>query len=373
MKKTDPKKVESKFGRFFLPGPTEVKPDVLAAMTRPMIAHRGAEFEALYGRLQAGLGGIFRTSRPVYVSASSATGMMEAAVRNAPAGRVLSVVNGAFAKRFSHVAKSCGRDVEVFDVEWGRGADIAGIEKRLSAGKFAAVTVVHSETSTGALSDVKAAAEVCARHGVTVLVDSVSGCGGAPLLPDDWGIDFVFTGSQKAIAIPPGLAFSVASERYVAAAAAIPNRGTYFDIVEFDKFSAKRQTPSTPAVSLLFALDAQLERMVSEGIEARWARHAAMSDRTVAWTAEMSAEMPGVGMLPPAGERSPTVSCIRMPDGLSGTVVAASMVEAGFTIAPGYGPLAETTVRIGHMGEHTVEELEDVLGKLAEIMKRLRG
>lgn len=367
MKKTDPE-----FGRFFLPGPTEVKADVLAAMTRPMIAHRGADFEALYGRLQAGLGGIFRTSRPVYICASSATGMMEAAVRNAPAGRVLSVVNGAFAKRFAHVARSCGRDVEVFDVEWGRGADIAGIGRRLAGGKFGLVTAVHSETSTGALSDIKAAAEMCAAHGAWLVVDSVSGVGGAPMLPEEWGLDFVFTGSQKALAMPPGLAFSVASERFVKAAESVPNRGTYFDIVEFHKFAAKRQTPSTPAVSLFFALDAQLERMVSEGIEARWARHAAMSDRTAAWTEEQAADLPGIGMLPPPGERSPTVSAIRMPDGLSGAVIVGAMAEEGFTIAPGYGPLQETTVRIGHMGEHSLAELDVCLTRLSDVMKRFR-
>ncbi len=367
MTKTDPK-----YGQFFLPGPTEVRPEVLDAMTRPMIAHRGLEFEALFARLQAGLTNVFRTTRPVYISSSSATGLMEASVRNAPPGRVLSVVNGAFAKRFSHVARSAGRDVEVIDVEWGRGADATVVDQHLTAGKFAAVTVVHSETSTGALSDIKAVAEVCAKHGVTVLVDSVSGLGGAPILPDDWGLDFLFTGSQKALAVPPGLAFAVASERFVKNAESIPDRGTYFDVVEFDTFAAKRQTPNTPALSLFYALDAQLELVVREGIEARWARHKAMADRTVAWTEEMSGAFAGIGLLSPEGERSPTVSCITMPAGLSGAVVAAAMVEAGFTIAAGYGPLRETSVRIGHMGEHTLGELEDCLTKLAEILTKLK-
>lgn len=361
---------QPEFGKFFLPGPTEVRAEVLRAMTKPMIAHRGAEFEGLFGRLQAGLGAVFRTARPVYVSSSSATGLMEAAVRNAPAGRVLSIVNGAFARRFAHVAKSCGRDVDVLDVEWGRAVGPDDVDKRLGGGRFGAVTVVHNETSTGALTEVQSIAEVCARHGVTVLVDSVSGVGGAPMLPDEWGIDFVFTGSQKALAVPPGLALAVASESYVRGAESAQARGTYFDIVEFDNFAAKRQTPNTPALSLLYALDCQLEHIVAEGIEARWARHTAMAERTLAWTESVVGELPGVGILSPKGERSPTVSAITLPGGCNGAAVAGAMNEAGFVIAPGYGPLKDRTVRVGHMGDHTLDELDACLDTLATVLRK---
>lgn len=363
-------KNERTYGRFFLPGPTEVRPEVLEAMTRPMIAHRSGEFEGLFGRLQAGLGAVFRTARPVYISSSSATGLMEAAIRNAPEGSILCIVNGAFASRFAHIAKACGRDVEVLDVDYGRAADVGMARAALAKRRFAAMTVVHNETSTGALSDIAALAAACREHDTMLLVDSVSGIGGVPFHPDDWGVDFVLTGSQKALALPPGLAFAVASPRFLEQAAQQRTRGTYFDLVEFDKFAAKRQTPNTPALSLLYALDIQLEHIVKEGIEARWARHAAMADRTAEWASEVAAERPGVGILPPPGERSPTVSAITMPEGASGSVVAGAMAEAGFVIASGYGPLKERTVRVGHMGDHTLEALDECLAMLATMLGR---
>jgi aspartate aminotransferase-like enzyme len=356
------------FGRFFLPGPTEVRPDVMAAMTRPMIPHRGADFETLFARLQAGLHAVFRTRRPVYISSSSATGLMEGSIRGAPAGRILSVVNGAFSERYAQVARSCGREVDVLQIEWGQVVDADRLEASLQSGKYAAVTVVHSETSTGALTDVRHLAPVCSRHGAMILVDSVSGVGGVQLLPDEWGLDFVFTGSQKALALPPGLAFAVASERYMEAAAKQENRGTYFDVVEFDRYAAKRQTPNTPALSLFYALDAQLERIVTEGVEERWARHLAMSVRTVRWTTELAEDGLELGMLPPEGARSPTVSCIRLPEGVTGEIVAGSVEDLGFTIAPGYGPLKASTIRVGHMGDHTLPELENCLAAVRKVL-----
>ncbi|HUR91284.1 MAG TPA: aminotransferase class V-fold PLP-dependent enzyme, partial [Gemmatimonadaceae bacterium] len=255
------------FGKFFLPGPTDVRPDVLAAMTQPMIAHRGPEFESLFARIQAGLRAVFRTQRPVYVSSSSATGMMEAAIRCAPEGRILALVNGGFSERFAKIAAMCGREYDRYEVPAGGAHDPAVLAGMLSAKRYAAITVVHSETSTGVLNDVRAISHVAHQHGALCLIDSVSGLGGAPLEFDDWECDYVLTGSQKALALPPGLAFAAASADFVANAKKSSGRGVYFDIGEFDEFAARNQTPNTPAVSLLFAADAQLKSIVAEGME----------------------------------------------------------------------------------------------------------
>ena len=164
----------STFGTFFLPGPTEVHPDVLAAMTQPMIPHRGKVFEAMFARIQTGLRDVFRTTRPVLVSSSSATGLMEASVRCAPPGRVLAVVNGAFSERFANIATSCERETDVLSVPLGRPVDLDELAARLKARGYAAVTLVHSETSTGALSDVRAATRIAREQGALCLVDSVT-------------------------------------------------------------------------------------------------------------------------------------------------------------------------------------------------------
>lgn len=358
------------FGTFFLPGPTEVRPEVLAAMTRPMIPHRGAEFEALYARCDAGLRRVFRTARPVFISSSSATGLMEAAVRCAPAGRVLSVVNGAFSDRFAEIARACGRDVDVLEVPFGRGADPGDLARRLAAGpRYAAVTVAHSETSSGALTDVVAVGEAARAAGARCLVDSVTALGAAPLETDASGLDFVLTGSQKALALPPGLAFAAASADYMADARHAAGRGRYFDVVEFEAFAHKRQTPNTPALPLLYALEAQLARTVgvdgdpeaaSEPAPARWARHAALAAQTHAWVDEHAGRF-GVGVLAPAGERSPTVTAVTLPAGVEPARVVAAVRTRGYVVGGGYGAGKGTTFRVGHMGDHTADGLAGCL------------
>lgn len=352
-------------GHFFLPGPTEVRPEVLAAMTRPMIPHRGAVFERLFAGIQAGLKPVFRTTRPVLVSSSSATGLMEAGVRCAPPGSILALVNGAFSERFAHVARACGRTVELLEVPLGETVPLEAVEAQLRAKSFAAVTVVHSETSTGALTDVRAVQELARRHGAMALVDSVTGIAGTPVECDAWDMDYVFTGSQKALALPPGLAFAVASDAFLAQARSTGGRGLYFDLVEFEAFARKDQTPNTPAISLLFALEAQLQAITLEGIEARWARHAAMSARVRRWAAERE----GYGILAPPGSRADTVTAVTVPEGASGRDIAARLELAGYVIGAGYGKLRERTFRIGHMGDHTERGLEGCLTAIDKVLE----
>jgi predicted phosphoserine aminotransferase len=360
------------FGRFFLPGPTEVRPDVLEAMVKAVIGHRGPDMNALMADLEPGLGHLFRTERPVYVSTSSATGMMEAAITNLSRRRVLCLVCGAFSERFYNIASGTGIPADRMDVEWGEPNLPEKVAEKLAGadGRYDLVTVVHSETSTGVLNPIAEIADVVGEFDdVLLAVDGVTSVAGAPLDFDEWKLDFVVTGSQKALALPPGLALAVASERALERARQVENRGFYFDLLKFEANTLKRQTPNTPAVSLFYALAYQLQQIRDEGLEARWGRHRDMAERTWAWVDELK-ERTGepFRVLSPAGYRSPTVTAVTLPEGRDGGDVVAALRERGYTIANGYGKLKGRTIRIGHMGDHTMPELEVLLEQINEVM-----
>lgn len=355
-------------GHFFLPGPTEVHPDVLQAQTRPMISHRGAGINALMKELQEGLEVVFCTKRPVFIGTNSATGFMEAGVRNAGRTRVLSLVNGAFSKRYADIARSCGFEVDTIEVPWGQAHDPNQLADQLKKADYDCVTMAHSETSTSVLNDVKSLAAAAAPFEDTlVLVDSVSGFAGAELRPDDWGIDWLLTGSQKAFALPPGLAFGVPSEKLLERAKTAPQKGYYFDLTQYASAQEKFQSPSTPALSVMFALQVQLKRMQAEGNEARWARHTAMAERTWEWVEEHADA--GLALLAPEGFRSPCVTAITVADGESGPKVVKGMLERGWVLGGGYGKMKPSSFRIGHMGDHTLDEVNQLLDDLAEVVK----
>lgn len=365
------------FGTFFIPGPTEIRPEILEQMTRPVMGHRGKGFEAMFARIEAGLRDVFLTARPVYIGSASATGFMEMAIRNAPEGEILSLVNGGFSERFAKIAESCERRVERVVVPWGQSFDFDRVESALAARAFAAVTVAHSETSTGVITDVRTVASLAHRHGSLALVDSVSGAGGAELIVDGWGLDFMLTGSQKALALPAGLAFAVASAEYVERAKGVRDRGFYFDVLQYEKFAARHQTPSTPAVSILYALEAQMGDIGREGIERRWERHVAMRDATAEWVLGMiERRNVGIRILASTELRSPTVSVIMLPRGLNTKEVREAISARGFTVGGGYGELSETSIRIGHMGDHTVDGVKRCLhaceAAIVELAERKR-
>lgn len=358
-----------RFGRFFLPGPTEVRAEVLEAQLRPMIGHRGTAMEQLIAEMQPALRDVFRTARPVYIASSSATGLMEAAVRNGARRRVLALVNGAFSERFYQIALACGFETDALRVPLGEAHEPDVVADALRAHPYDAVTVVHSETATGVLNPIADLARVVHEAGdVVLLVDSVTGVAGAPVESDAWALDFVLTGSQKALALPPGLALGVAQDALLTRAREARGRGIYFDLVEFDKYLAKHQTPNTPALSLFHALQAQLQHIAAEGIEARWARHAAMAERCWQWADEMTQRGVPLGVLAPPGFRSPTVTCLTLPPGRTGPAVTAALAARGWTIGAGYGELKDATIRIGHMGDHSVAELDALLAQLAEVL-----
>lgn len=362
------------FGRFFLPGPTEVHPDVLAAQAQAMIGHRGAGMSTILGEVDPILRRVFRTERPVYVSSSSATGFMEAGIRNGVRRRALSLVNGAFSERFRDLVTDCGKEGESYEVAWGEAHRPEEVERLLRTGGFDAVTIVHSETSTGVLNplaeiaDAVRQAERTTGEEILLLVDGVTSVGGSFVETDAWGLDWILTGSQKALALPPGLAFGSPSGRMLARAATLSGRGQYFDLLEFDKYWKKHQTPNTPALTLIYALHAQLARIDAEGVDNRAARHVAMAERCRAWTDTAGAKA-GLSVFAPEGARSWTVTAIAVPPRLKGSEVTAKLKERGFTIGAGYGKLKDSTIRIGHMGDHTIDGLNRLLTELEEIVE----
>jgi predicted phosphoserine aminotransferase len=363
--------IHTEFGRFFLPGPTEVRREVLEAMLGPMMGHRTRDMEALMDQIQPGLRHAFRTERPVYVAPSSGTGMMEMAVRSVGQRRALCLVNGAFSERFAKIADQSGLEVERLEVAWGDHHTPEMVDQALAGGDFDTVTVCHSETSTGVLNPIREIALAAHRHGAMVCVDTVSSMAGAPVETDGWALDFVATGSQKSFALPPGLAFGVAQPAVLERAAANPRRGLYFDVLEYERNLEKRQTPNTPAVSLMYAAATQMSAILEEGIETRWDRHRRMAERTYQWVEAMRGRGHALGILAPDGYRSPTVTCVTMPNGTGGTDVCAALNARGYTIAPGYGAMKDRMIRIGHMGDHTVAELEELLDVLTDVVSEV--
>ncbi len=354
------------FGKFFLPGPTDVHPDVLAAQLHPMIAHRSGAMEQLLQKMAPQLQALARTTRTVLIGTTSATGFMEMAVRNGVRRRAVSIVNGAFSQRFADIVTAAGKECVRLEVPLGQAVEADQLRDMLRRQPVDAVTVVHSETSTGVLQDVVGLAAVAREFDdVMFLVDAVTSMAGSPVETDRWGFDFTFTGSQKALALPPGLALGIASERMLARARTLPDRGLYFDLVSFEKAMGKFQPTNTPALSLFFALDRQLDRIAADGgIEARWQRHDAMRSTVERWAGRH-----GIDFVPRDGRRSWTVSCLKLPAGKSAKDVVAGLKAQGWTIGSGYGSLKDTTIRIGHMGDHTVPALEELLPRVEAALR----
>lgn len=357
-------------GRFFVPGPTEVRPDVLAAMAQPMIFHRSREMEALMRRVNTGLGHVFGTRRTVHVVTGSGTAAMELAIRGGTKQRVLSVVHGDFGERFAKMAEACGRTVTRLTAQPGDVVPLDHIRDSLRGAEFDAVTVTYSETALGVLADVESIARVVreARPECLILVDAVSAAGAIPLRVDEWGIDAAVSASQKALALPPGLAFAAVSQRFVERARAVPDRGIYLDVIRYEEFANKAQSPTTPAVSLLFALDKQMADVELETLERRFARHVAMRDACTAWVERAEAAALGVRLVARPGNRSPSVTCIETDQQKA---ILERMREQGYELGGGQAPMAKNSIRVGHMGDHTVAGVEGMLEVLERVLRTL--
>jgi aspartate aminotransferase-like enzyme len=352
-------------GRFFNPGPVEVDPEVAQAMLRPMIGHRGPEARELVGRLQPGLQSLFGTTRPVMLATGSATAMMEAAIRSGVHEKVLCVVGGIFGERFADVAERCDKDVIRLHVPRGGVLEPELLDKMLDGPPIDAVTMVHSETSTGALAPVEQLIATLRKlDDVVTIVDAVSSVGGMAIEADRWGVDFLLTGSQKAIGIPPGLAFAVASERFVERARSMENRGFYLDVLDLLAAAQESRFPQTPALPIVYALEVQLGRIAAEGLGPRFARHRTMREHVEAWVAHHGR----CGILAPAGRRSDTVTALTLRPDLSATAVARTLASQGWRVAVGIEADEERLIRIGHMGDVEPGQLAELLAAIEPLL-----
>jgi len=353
--------------RMFVPGPVDVADEVLQAQAAPMLPHRSKEFEAIYRRASEKAQQLFLTQYRVFLTASSGTGLQEAAIRNFVDKKVLSCVNGAFAERWHEVAASNGKETEKLAFEWDQPVAPERVAEAVQRGGFEAVTVVHNETSTGLVNPVReiAAAVRSVAPETLVLVDAVSSLSGAKIEMDAWGLDMVLTSSQKCLALPPGLALGAVSDRAMEKAAKVQNKGWYFDLVRMEKHRLKDSSPATPAMSLIYALDKQLDRILAEGLEARFARHSAMAKRVQDW-----AEAHDLNMYAPEGFRSQTVTTIKNERGWDVSALNKFLLERGMRIANGYGALKNITFRIAHMGETQMADIEALLEAMEEYLKQ---
>ncbi|MFQ5943614.1 MAG: pyridoxal-phosphate-dependent aminotransferase family protein [Anaerolineales bacterium] len=350
--------------KLFIPGPTDVNPDVLRAQTNPMVGHRSQEFQDLYARIQPRLQQAFKTERRVYIAASSGSGLWEGAMRSLVRDRLLLCVCGAFGQRWADVAQSNGLAFDQLDVEWGEPNLPEQVVSALAMQQYDTLAVVHNETSTGIenpVSDiVKAARE--SQPELIVMVDAVSSAAGVQIPTDEWGLDAVVTSSQKCFALPPGLAMAAVSDRALERAAQVSNRGWYFDLPLLEKYHQRNFTPATPAISLLHALDFQLDRILSEGLEAREKRHEAMASLVQSWAQENFA------LFAAEGHRSRTVTAIRNTQEMDVPALNTRLAEFDMTLANGYGPLKNKTFRIGHMGETQPSDIEELLGHIDDFL-----
>lgn len=356
----------SKLPKLFIPGPVDIAPETYEAMCHGMIGHRGGDFEALYASIQPGLQEILGTKRPVYLSTSSAWGVMEGAIRNLVQTKVLNLCCGAFSDKWYDVAQRCGKNAEKIQVEWGQPIDPDAVRSKLSEGGFDTVTMVHNETSTGVLNDLAGIAAVVKEFpDVLLVVDTVSSLSAVPIEMDKLGIDVVLAGVQKALALPPGLAVFAISEAALERASQTEGRGYYFDFVEFEKNAIKNNTPSTPAVSLMYALKQKVDSIMEEGLEARFERHAKLNHMIHEW-----AEKHGFENFAPKGFQSKTLTAIDNQDGKLDVAgfIKALRAKHNVLINGGYGKIKGITFRISNMGNETEESMQELIDQLDEVI-----
>ena len=345
----------------FIPGPVDVEPEILDAQAQPMLPHRSAEFEAIFQRASDKARQLFFTQDRVFLTASSGTGLQEAAVRNLTHKRVLSCVNGAFGSRWHDVALSNGKSADKLDIPWDQPITPERVADALRKSQYELCTIVHNETSTGVqnpVAEISAAVRTVSPD-TLIAVDAVSSLGGARIEMDAWGLDMVLTSSQKCLALPPGLGLAAVSDRGMAYAQSVPDRGWYFDLLRMERHRLKDSTPATPAISLIYALDAQLDHILAEGREERFARHAAMAERVQSWVLKHD-----LGLYAPEGYRSKTVTTVINNLELDITALNEFLLSRGMRIANGYGPLKGKTFRIAHMGETQIEDIERLLAAM---------
>jgi aspartate aminotransferase-like enzyme len=351
--------------KLFIPGPVEVSEKTWAAFSRPMIGHRGEDFNNLYRAVHPGLEKLFGTKQPVFLSTSSAWGVMEASIRNLVDRGVLCCMCGAFSDKWLDVARRCGKQAEPLQVDWGKHIDPKDFDRQLASGKFDTVTLIHNETSTGVMNPLEEICGVLAKYPeVALVVDTVSSFSAVRIDMDALGIDVMLTGAQKALALPPGFSLFAVSEKGIERAKRNPNRGFYFDFLEFKKQQAEWMTPSTPSIAHIHALQSKLEEIFEEGLDARFQRHAQTNALVHEWVRES-----GFDFFAEEGFRSKTLTCVKNNKRIDVLGFARKLREKHhLVIDPGYGKIRGQTFRLSNMGDETEKTVAHLLACLDDVL-----
>lgn len=358
--------------KLHIPGPVEVSEKTFKAFCSPMIGHRGQGYKDLVAKVQPQLQTLLSTKQLVYLSTSSAWGVMEGAIRNLVQKKVLNCMCGAFSDKWLDVSKRCGKQADGLQVEWGSAVRAEAVDKKLATGEYDALTLIHNETSTGVMSPLAEIAALKKKYpDVMFIVDAVSSMTAVPLKFDELGIDVLLAGTQKAWAMPPGFAVFVCSPAALAKAATTKDRGYYFDFVEFQKNAEGSMTPSTPSISHTYALSSKLDEFFAEGLEARYARHKQTNQMTRDWAAKH-----GFTLFAEKGYESITLTCINngaKPGGRTVDVAKLQKLvkEQGFLIDGGYGKIKGTTFRLSNMGDETPATMNQLYAALDNAMAKL--
>lgn len=352
------------YKKLFIPGPTHVREEILLAQAKPMIGHRAKEYSDLQAAVTPKLQNLLKTKARVYLFASSSTGVMEGSIRQASKKRMLSTVCGAFSKRWYEIIVANGVPVDKLAVEPGQAITPELVDDALSEGDYDAITLTMNETATGIENPVKEIAALIHQKypEVLILVDAVSCMAGVEIDFDDWGLDVCFAGVQKAFALPPGLTVCAVSDRARERALTIPNRGSYFAWDQMDSKYDKSQTPATPAISLIQALDVQMDCMAAEGLENRYQRHLEMAEYIRTWARKYFKIYGDERYL------SKTVTNIENTRGINVGDLNKELGKRGAMISNGYGDLKEKCFRIGHMGDLTMDDMRWLTAQIEDIL-----
>lgn len=347
-----------------IPGPTEVSKEILNEQTRYLIGHREKVFSELYGGITDKIAKFFQLTfdcKPT-VTTGSGTLWFDIIGRSIVKQKALACVNGAFSKRCAQTLNSCGKETDILEVEMGKAIKPEMVAEKLASGKYDTLTVCHNETSTGVRSPISKIGKMVKKEYPEIIfaVDAVSSMAGDKTLPSEMNCDIVFGSTQKCFALPPGLAVALVNDRAIERARQVPNRGAYTDLVDIFEFEKKHQTPFTPNISLLYALNKRMDLLLEETYDKVYQRHLDMANYTQQWAKEH------FSMFPEAGYESVTVSCINS-NGKDVKELNQKLAEKGYMISAGYGKLAEKTFRIGHMGEWNIAGIKELIATIDSI------
>ena len=348
--------------RLFTVGPVHVEQDVLQAMTKPMITHRCKEYKQLHGGIIEKMKKVLNTDMDILLVGGSASVLLEGCIRNGVHKDVTGITNGSFGNRWIEISKANGKDTKEITVPWGKAIRASHIDGKVNK-STEAVHFVSNESSTGVFSPVtEIADEIRKKSDALIFVDGVTSVAGMDLDLKRADLDALVFGSQKALALPPGLAFAAISDRLFKKAKDVKDRGFYTDLIKLKKNNDENYALTTPPVSMLFALDFQLDRMLKEGMQARFRRHQEMADLVRNWSKKVG------GIFPENGYQSNTIGVLNR-NGLDFDEFHKKLKEKGFEISNGYGDVKEMTFRIGHMGDTTPAAVKELLKAMDEVLE----